>query len=80
MFQFLIRGATGAAIGYALPVFVLLSFGWLGILGINPPAATIKSWAMFLTSQPTAIVGIFAGCVIGLASAARHHYLTKRSI
>lgn len=79
MFQFLIRGVTGAAIGYSLPLFVLLVFGWLGVLDINPPSTTSKSWAMFLTSQSTAIVGIFAGCVVGLVSAARHRHLIKRS-
>lgn len=79
MFQFLIRGVTGAAIGYTLPIFVLLAFGWLGIFGINPPPATIKSWGMFLMSQSIANVGVFAGCIVGLASAARHRHLTKRS-
>ncbi|MFK7777676.1 MAG: hypothetical protein QM501_06090 [Gimesia sp.] len=80
MFQFLIRGVTGAAIGYTLPICVLfVAFVWLGIFGINPPPATIKSWGMFLTSHSTANVGAFAGCVVGLASAARHRHLTKRS-
>ncbi len=79
MFQFLIRGVTGAAIGYTLPIFILFVFSWLGVLGIHPPAATVKSWAMFLMSQPTAIVCTFAGCVFGLASAARHRQLSKHS-
>ena len=75
MLQFLIRGVTGAAIGYSLPVFVLFAFAWLGFLGINPPAETTKAWAMSLTSQPMTIVGTFAGCVVGLISAARHRNL-----
>lgn len=76
MRQFFIRGIIGAVIGYSLPVSVLLSFGWLGI---NPPPATVKAWAMFLNSQPAAFAGTIAGGIVGLLSAALHQHLTKRS-
>ena len=79
MRHFLIRGLTGAAIGYSIPVSLIFATGWSDVFGVRMPPATLKDAAMFLAGQPAAVAGLFAGCIVGLASAAWNRPPTERS-